>query len=108
MVEDPGALREAIEETRAELGHTIEALGHKADVKSRASERLEDGKQQVRESIVKAEARVEPLMSSVLERLSSMLANASEKPAAAAAIAAAGAAVLLVVVTVSGRHRDAN
>ena len=38
MGQDPVAIREEIEETRSRLGGTVEALGYKTDVKSRAQE----------------------------------------------------------------------
>ena len=38
MGEDPSQIREEIEETRARMGETVDALGHKADVKTRAKE----------------------------------------------------------------------
>ena len=44
---DPEELRKEIEETRAELGDTVEALSHKADVKARASEKIDERKQAV-------------------------------------------------------------
>src|SRR3954452_19290951 len=42
MGEDPSAIREEIEQTRAEMGDTVEALGYKTDVKSRAKESVQD------------------------------------------------------------------
>jgi type VI protein secretion system component VasF len=41
------ALRREIERTRAELGATVEALSHKADVKTQAREKVEHAKQNV-------------------------------------------------------------
>jgi hypothetical protein len=41
MGEDPNAIRADIERTRAEMGDTVDALGHKADVKSRAKHRMD-------------------------------------------------------------------
>jgi hypothetical protein len=38
MAQDTGQIREAIDETRAEIAETIEALGHKADVKARLNQ----------------------------------------------------------------------
>jgi uncharacterized protein YjbJ (UPF0337 family) len=38
MGEDPEAIRQDIRETRDEMGQTVDALGYKADVKSRAKE----------------------------------------------------------------------
>ena len=40
MGEDPNLIRADIERTRAEMGDTVDALGYKADVKTRAKEKL--------------------------------------------------------------------
>ena len=40
MGQDPDEIREGIEQTREEMGETIDALGYKADVKSRAKENV--------------------------------------------------------------------
>jgi hypothetical protein len=49
MGEDPEAIRADIERTRAEMGDTVDAIGYKADVKTRAKEKLSratpDGRQ---------------------------------------------------------------
>ena len=45
MGEDPNLIRADIERTRAEMGDTVDALGYKADVKTRAKEKLPDGRQ---------------------------------------------------------------
>jgi ElaB/YqjD/DUF883 family membrane-anchored ribosome-binding protein len=44
MGEDPNAIRAGIERTRADMGDTVEALGYKADVKSRAKDRISETK----------------------------------------------------------------
>ena len=44
MGQEPEAIRADIERTRAEMGDTVEALGYKADVKSRAKDRISDTK----------------------------------------------------------------
>lgn len=44
MGETPDHIREDIEETRARMGDTVEAIGYKADVKSRAKDSLIDKK----------------------------------------------------------------
>jgi len=41
MGEDPGTIRRQIEETRERMGDTVEALGYKADVPSRAKENVQ-------------------------------------------------------------------
>ena len=44
MGEEPEAIRADIERTRAEMGDTVEALGYKADVKSRAKDKVTETK----------------------------------------------------------------
>ena len=44
MGEDPNAIRADIERTRAEMGDTVDALGYKADVKSRTKEKISNTK----------------------------------------------------------------
>jgi ElaB/YqjD/DUF883 family membrane-anchored ribosome-binding protein len=38
--QDPSTIREEIEQTRAEMGDTVEAIGYKTDVKSRARDKV--------------------------------------------------------------------
>ena len=40
MGEDPDRIRREIEQTRAEMGDTVDALGYKTDVKARAKDRV--------------------------------------------------------------------
>jgi gas vesicle protein len=40
MGEDPDAIRREVEQTRERMGETIDALGHKADVKTRTKENI--------------------------------------------------------------------
>jgi hypothetical protein len=42
MGEDPDAIRAQIEQTRGEMGETIEAIGYKTDVKSRARDSVNE------------------------------------------------------------------
>jgi ElaB/YqjD/DUF883 family membrane-anchored ribosome-binding protein len=42
MGQDPDAIREEIEQTRAEMGETVDAIGYKADVPSRAKEKVSE------------------------------------------------------------------
>ena len=44
MGKDPGEIREEIEETRARMGDTVEAIGYKTDVKGRARGFVSDKK----------------------------------------------------------------
>jgi type VI protein secretion system component VasF len=54
--QDTEELRREIERTRTELGDTVEALSHKADVKTQAREKVEHAKQNVQ-----AQARDKPV-----------------------------------------------
>ncbi|HEX6024714.1 MAG TPA: DUF3618 domain-containing protein [Solirubrobacter sp.] len=47
MGEDPDRIRREIEQTRAEMGDTVDALGYKTDVKSRAKESIQGKTQTV-------------------------------------------------------------
>ena len=42
MGQDPDAIRQDIEQTRAEMSETVEAVGYKADVPSRAKEAVSE------------------------------------------------------------------
>jgi hypothetical protein len=44
MGEEPDRIRREIEATRADMGDTVEALGYKADVKSRAKDKMSETK----------------------------------------------------------------
>jgi ElaB/YqjD/DUF883 family membrane-anchored ribosome-binding protein len=57
--QDTEQLRRDIARTRAELGATVEALSHKADLKAQARARAEQAKAQAREraELVKVQAR---------------------------------------------------
>jgi hypothetical protein len=74
------ALRREIERTRAELGETVEALSHKADVKTQAREKAEQAKEQARQKADLAKKQTR------------------ENPALPIAAAIAGALVVLLVI----------
>ena len=85
MPSEREVLLEQIEETREELGATVEALAHKADVKAQVHEKVEERKEQLHQ--VQAEA-------------TGKLRETLDKPAVPAAIAAVGVLLLLI-----GRRR---
>ena len=58
MGEEPDRIRAEIEQTRAEMSETVDALGYKADVKSRAKENLQGKKESAKESIVGVKDRI--------------------------------------------------
>jgi ElaB/YqjD/DUF883 family membrane-anchored ribosome-binding protein len=58
MGEDPSQIREQIEETRAHMGDTVDALAYKADVKERAKDSVTDKKDRAMESVTNAKDRL--------------------------------------------------
>jgi ElaB/YqjD/DUF883 family membrane-anchored ribosome-binding protein len=54
MGQDPSQIRNDIEDTRARMGDTAEALGHKADVPGRAREAVSDKVETVKEKFTGA------------------------------------------------------
>ncbi len=59
MGEEPSQIREEIEQTRSEMGSTVDALAHKADVKSRVKESISDKKERLREQMSGASSRID-------------------------------------------------
>jgi gas vesicle protein len=51
MGQDPSQIREQIEHTRTDMGDTVEALGYKADVKTRAKDNIADKRDRLKERI---------------------------------------------------------
>jgi gas vesicle protein len=51
MGQDPDAIRQDIEQTRAEMSETVEAVGYKADVPSRAKEAVSDKVESVKSRV---------------------------------------------------------
>jgi hypothetical protein len=51
MGQDPDAIRDEIEQTRAEMSETVEAIGYKADVPSRAKEKVSEKMENVKAKV---------------------------------------------------------
>ena len=58
MGKDPSEIREEIEQTRGEMGETVEALAYKADVKTRAKENIAGKRDRVMEKVTGTGSRV--------------------------------------------------
>src|SRR5579875_1027886 len=58
MGEDPTAIRQEIEQTRERMGETVDALGYKVDVPSRAKNSISDKVQGVRSKMSGVAAQV--------------------------------------------------
>src|ERR1051325_2077035 len=78
MGEDPDAIRAEIERTRAEMGDTVDALGYKADVKSRAKDKVSETKDRITGPILGAKDRITGTASDAGGRLSDATPSAGE------------------------------
>jgi len=58
MGQEPDRIRAEIEQTRAEMSETVDALGYKADVKTRAKENLQGKRDSAKESLVGVKDKV--------------------------------------------------
>lgn len=58
MGKEPDEIRREIEDTRARMGETVDALGYKADVKSRAKDSITEKKERVVESVTNVKDKV--------------------------------------------------
>jgi gas vesicle protein len=66
--QEPDRIRAEIEQTRADMSETVEALGHKADLKSRAKQNLQGKKDSAKESIVGVKESIVGAGASVSDR----------------------------------------
>ncbi|MDO9410588.1 DUF3618 domain-containing protein [Patulibacter sp.] len=89
-VEDPAdvdaktALEAQIEETRGELGDTVEALTYKLDVKARAKEGIDERKQAAKDGAVQAKEAVVSTAAAAKERVEEVASAAQAKASSAA------------------------
>jgi ElaB/YqjD/DUF883 family membrane-anchored ribosome-binding protein len=94
--QDTEQLRRDIERTRAELGATVEALSHKADVKAQARAKAEQAKVQAREKAEQAKVQAR-------EKAELARSQAQQKPAVPLAV---GIGVAIVALWVIRRRRN--
>jgi len=80
MGEDPDRIRAQIEQTRAEMEGTVDALGHKADVKTRAKESLQDTRDSAKESVVGATRNVREKLVGAKDSVSDSAGEATPDP----------------------------
>ncbi len=70
MGQDPGEIREEIEDTRARMGETVEAIGYKTDVKTRAKDSVSEKKDAVVGSLSSGKDAVVGKADAVVSRVS--------------------------------------
>jgi gas vesicle protein len=80
--QDPDEIRQEIEQTRAQMGETVEAIGYKADVPSRAKEavagKAESVRSRISETASRARDAVTGTASSAGEEVSGVASRVSE------------------------------
>jgi hypothetical protein len=109
MGETPDDIRGEIEDTRARMGNTVEALGYKADVKSRMKESVAGKKDSLVGSVSGGKNAVVGKADALVSRVGGIVPDASQMKGGAAKVgvskenplglAVAGAAVGFVVGT---------
>lgn len=126
MAEEPPSetelLRSQIEDTREELGETVEALAHKTDVKAQVNEKVdekrEEAKAKVEEKREEAKAKVDEKVDQAKSRIDDLGSKAEDAQAKLAQsppvqqarerpwlVVAAGATATLLLVAVLRRRR---
>ncbi len=79
MGEDPDRIRREIEQTRAEMSETVDALGYKADVKERAKESLQDKRDSAKESVMGATQAVKDKLVGAKDSVSDTAGSATSR-----------------------------
>jgi ElaB/YqjD/DUF883 family membrane-anchored ribosome-binding protein len=103
---DVEGLREEIQQTRAQLGETVEALAAKADVKARLHETAEEAKARVRERVGEVVDRVEAKLPAPAQEAAERTARTVRDNWRPLAVVAGSALLALVVVRWWNRRRD--
>lgn len=105
-------VRSDIEQTRAELAQTVDALHDKLDVKARAGDKVADAKQKVSDGAARAKAAAPPQVQHALdaagEKAGPVVAQVSAKAAPHRGKIIAGAVAATVVLIVVRRRRRAS
>jgi gas vesicle protein len=77
MGQDPDAIREDIEQTRAEMSETVEAIGYKADVPSRAKDAVSDKVENVKSKVSDAATRAKEAVTGATSQVSDRVVDAT-------------------------------
>jgi hypothetical protein len=77
MGQDPDAIRQDIEQTRAEMGETVEAIGYKADVPSRAKDAVSEKVENVKSKVSDTATRAKEAVTGTTSQVSSRVADAT-------------------------------
>jgi gas vesicle protein len=75
--QDPDAIREDIEQTRAEMSETVEAVGYKADVPSRAKDKVSETVDNVKNKVSDTATRAKEAVTGTTARASDRVVDAT-------------------------------
>jgi len=79
MGQDPDEIRQEIEQTRAEMGETVEAIGYKAGVPSRAKEAVAGKAQSVKSRISNTASRAKETVTGTTSRAGEEVSEAASR-----------------------------
>jgi gas vesicle protein len=77
MGQDPDAIRQDIEDTRAEMSETVEAVGYKADVPSRAKDKVSETVDSVKDKVSDTTTRAKEAVTGTTARASDRVVDAT-------------------------------
>jgi ElaB/YqjD/DUF883 family membrane-anchored ribosome-binding protein len=102
---DPEQIKREIEETRGELGDTVEALAEKADVKAQAREKVEQTKEELKSKVSGAGEKIGGVTPESAQQGAAQVADRARSQPLPFAVAGAFAAGVLVGMLIK-RSRD--
>ena len=102
----PDEIRAEIEQTRSDLGETVDALTNKVDVKAQARQKVESVKSTVSDKAGQAKAAAPAPVQKALDKTGEVTAPALQKAAPYRKQIAVGAAVVLAVLLFWRRRRS--
>jgi hypothetical protein len=79
MGQDPDQIRQEIEDTRAEMSETVEAIGYKADVPSRAKEKVSEKVDDVRAKVSDTATRAKEAVTGTTSRVGDAAGGAASR-----------------------------
>jgi gas vesicle protein len=79
MGQDPDAIREEIAQTRAEMSETVEAIGYKADVPSRAKEKVSEKVDNVKSKVSDTASRAKEAVTGAASRAGGTVSDTASR-----------------------------
>jgi ElaB/YqjD/DUF883 family membrane-anchored ribosome-binding protein len=84
MGQDPDQIRQGIEDTRAEMSETVEAIGYKADVPSRAKDKVSETVDNVRNKVSNTATRAKEAVAGTASRAGDAVSETTSRVGEAA------------------------